>query len=115
MSIESGKNIGMVIGGSLSQGTDVKLNPSTSVEDIKSGQFLTIEGKDGKFFGVVTDVSLENTDSSVFSQMTFLENKEVVNALKGTVAYGKVSLSTNLILPTGIDSIKTIEPAKNAY
>jgi uncharacterized protein len=112
MSIESGKNIGMVIGGSLSQGTDVKLNPSTSVEDIKSGQFLTIEGKDGKFFGVVTDVSLENTDSSVFSQMTFLENKEVVNALKGTVAYGKVSLSTNLILPTGIDSIKTIEPAK---
>jgi DNA helicase HerA-like ATPase len=112
MSIESGKNIGMVIGGSLSQGTDVKLNSSTSVEDIKSGQFLTIEGKDGKFFGVVTDVSLENTDSSVFSQMTVLENKEVVNALKGTVAYGKVSLSTNLILPTGIDSAKTIEPAK---
>ena len=46
--------IGTVVGGSLSQGTDIKLEQTTSVEDIKTGHFITIRGSTRSVFCVVS-------------------------------------------------------------
>ena len=57
-----GQRLGMVVAGSLSDGVDVRLDLDASIEDIKVGAFVTIQGKQMRFFGVVTDVSLRSTD-----------------------------------------------------
>ena len=105
--------IGTVVGGSLSQGTDIKLEQTTSVEDIKSGHFITIRGSTRRFFGVVTDISLEHSDSGITHQVTGDTEEHIISALKGVMTYGKVSVSTNLVLPLIEGSGEGVEPAKS--
>tara|TARA_A100001037_G_scaffold306670_1_gene353861 strand:+ start:673 stop:2304 length:1632 start_codon:yes stop_codon:yes gene_type:complete len=108
-----GGPIGTVVGGSLSQGTEIKLNPSTSVEEIKSGHFITISGTSRRFFGVVTDITLQQSDPAITYQISTDMREDILEALKGTIAYGKVSVSTNLTLPLIEGSGVGIEPAKS--
>ena len=56
--------LGLVVGGSLAQGVEIRLNPSgeTLVEDVKVGTFVTIQGSRYRFFGVVTDLELTSSD-----------------------------------------------------
>ena len=105
--------IGTVVGGSLSQGTDIKLEQTTSVEEIKSGHFITIRGSTRRFFGVVTDISLEHSDSGITHQVTGDTEEHIISALKGVMTYGKVSVSTNLVLPLIEGSGEGVEPAKS--
>lgn len=109
----SNNRIGTVIGGSLSQGSEIKLDSSTTVEDIKSGHFITITGSSNRFFGVVTDIALAQSDPSVTHQITADMDDKILQALKGTITYGKVSVSTNLILPLVYGTTETVEPAKS--
>ena len=53
-----GAALGLVVDGSLSQGVEVRLDPSASEEDVKVGAFVTIRGDNNNFVGLVTDVSL---------------------------------------------------------
>ena len=48
--------LGMVVDGSLTRGVEVRLAPAASVEDVKVGAFVTIQGERQRFFGVVTDI-----------------------------------------------------------
>ena len=59
---ETGGRLGMVVSGSLTEGVQVKLDPDSSVEAVKVGTFVTLQGERMRFFGVVTDVSLGSTD-----------------------------------------------------
>ena len=43
--IESNRRLGVVIAGSLTHGIEVKLDGSTSVEDMSVGRYVTIQGK----------------------------------------------------------------------
>ena len=52
----------MVVDGSLTKGVEVRLDPTTSVEDIRVGSFVTIQGERMRFFAVVTDVALGAAD-----------------------------------------------------
>ena len=55
-------NLGVVTGGSLTSGIDVKLEAQSSVEDMAGGRYVTIQGKKHRFFGMVTDITLAVTD-----------------------------------------------------
>ena len=57
-----GKSLGLVVDGSLTRGVEIRLDPSISVEDIKVGTFVTVQGNRLHFFGVVTDVALGAAD-----------------------------------------------------
>ena len=56
--------LGLVVGGSLAHGVEVRLDDGgqSSVEDIKVGTFVTIQGSKYRFFGVVTDLALGSSD-----------------------------------------------------
>ena len=62
-----GSYVGTVVGGSLNQGVEVRLDSQgeTAIEDIKAGTFLTINGGRNRFFGVVTDLALSSADPRV--------------------------------------------------
>jgi hypothetical protein len=47
---QRGQPLGMVIEGSVSNGVEVRLDPGVSVEQIKVGTFVTLQGSDNRFF-----------------------------------------------------------------
>ena len=91
--------LGLVVDGSLANGIEVRLDSGTSVEKVKVGTFVTIQGAEHQFFGVVTDVALGNTDPRLKQVSVDVEDPFVSQALLGTVAFGTVSVLPNLIMP----------------
>jgi DNA helicase HerA-like ATPase len=92
--------LGLVVDGSLSQGIEVRLDPDASIEDIKVGAFVTIQGQHSTFFGTVTDVTLGSTDPRLKHTPPQVDDALVLQVVSGTVAYGAISVLPNLVLPT---------------
>ncbi|MEK7848171.1 MAG: ATP-binding protein [Chloroflexota bacterium] len=60
-----GRSLGVVVGGSLSKGIDVKLDEGVSVEELAEGRYVTVQGERRRFFGLITDVGLGSLDPSL--------------------------------------------------
>ena len=88
--LSEARALGLVVGGSLSQGVEIRLDPDgkSTVEDLKAGSFVTIHGNKNRFFGVVTDLTLENSDPRVKHNPPPLDDKFIAEMVSGTVAYG---------------------------
>ena len=98
--------LGMVVGGSIAQGVEVRLDGEAngSVEDIKVGTFVTIQGRSYRFFGVVTDISLGATDARLKHSPPDVDDPFIADIVAGTVAYGSISVLPNLTLPLVLGS-----------
>ncbi|MFZ1792062.1 MAG: HAS-barrel domain-containing protein, partial [Anaerolineae bacterium] len=56
------QKLGVVVGGSLSEGVLVKLDRDTLIEGLSVGSYVTIDGQTNrKFFGLITDIALDAT------------------------------------------------------
>ena len=93
--------LGLVVGGSLSHGVEIRLDPdgAASVEDLKAGSFVTIHGNKHKFFGVVTDLTLDNADPRIKHNPPPLDNPFIAEVVSGTVAYGTAEVIPHLTMP----------------
>ncbi len=98
--------MGMVVGGSLTEGVDIRLNPTGNVliEDVKVGTFVTIRGQRYRFFGVVTDLELNSSDSRLRHSPPDSDDPVLLEAVSGTMAYGVVSVLPNMALPLNSDN-----------
>ena len=108
------RKLGMVLSGSLTDGIEVRIDPETSVESVKVGTFVTITGQILKFFGVVTDISLDSTDSSIKIAPPDVSNPYISSVISGTTAFGIIKVEPMLIL-SGDESEISIDgprPAK---
>ncbi|MDR9405145.1 MAG: HAS-barrel domain-containing protein, partial [Halothece sp. Uz-M2-17] len=59
--------LGSVVGGSLTEGLEVRLHPDVSVEEMRVGKFLVVQGARSRFFCLLTDVSLGTSSSRIVS------------------------------------------------
>src|SRR5258708_31159427 len=59
---EKTRRLGVVVGGSLTKGLDVKLDRETEIEDLAVGRYVVVRGKQKRFFCMVTDVVLDSTN-----------------------------------------------------
>ena len=93
--------LGLVVGGSLSQGVEVRLDTGgrTSVEDLKAGSFVTIRGVKHRFFGVVTDLTLNSTDPRLQHHPPSVDDPFTAEVVSGSVAYGTASVLPHLTMP----------------
>ena len=93
--------LGLVVGGSLSQGVEVRLDTGgrTSVEDLKAGSFVTIRGAKHRFFGVVTDLTLNSSDPRLNHQPPPVDDPFTAEVVSGSVAYGTASVLPHLSMP----------------
>jgi DNA helicase HerA-like ATPase len=98
-STEEGRDLGMVIGGSLSQGLDVRLTSPSAVEEAKVGTFVTVQGTLNRFFGIITDLSLESSDSRLASSIGSAD-PAMAEVLAGTGAFAQARITP--MLTTGI-------------
>ncbi len=111
-SIEPGSPLGMVVGGSLSEGVEVKLEGGASVEDIPVGSYATIQGEHRRFFGMVSEVRLGYTDARLRTSPPDVTDPLVARALQGTVAYGAVTVRPRLVLPPVAGAGGELAPAR---
>ena len=91
--------LGMVVEGSLTNGVEVRLSGGSSVEQVKVGTFVSIQGAKHRFFGVVTDVGLGSTDPRLKYTPLADDDPFVTSVLQGTVAFGTISVLPQLTMP----------------
>ncbi len=110
--LDSPVRMGLVVGGSLSRGVEVRLDATFAVERVKVGGFVTIQGQAQRFFGIVSDVALETSDQSVRSAPPDISDPFVASVMSGTGAYAIVNVVPQLVLNN--DPLSIIEGPQSA-
>ena len=112
-----GRRLGMVVSGSLTDGVEVRLDPEMSVEDVKVGAFIVIQGQRARFFGVITEVALGSADPTLRQAPPDVSNPYIARVVSGTAAYGTITVEPMLTLSDdplalldGPQAAKTIPP-----
>lgn len=90
--------LGSVIQGSLSEGLEVRLHPDVSVEEMRVGKFLVVQGMRSRFFCMLTDVSLGTSSQRIFANPPAPEDDFLQSVLAGSGTYGTIELSPMLML-----------------
>jgi DNA helicase HerA-like ATPase len=97
------RRIGVIVRGSLTEGLEMRLDAGESVEDIRAGKFVVIEGEKSAFFCMITDVRLDATNPAILVDPPAGQDDEadalMRQVLSGTSTYGTVMLKPMLMLP----------------
>lgn len=103
--------LGVVTSGSLVEGLCARLEGRESVEDMRVGKFVVIQGEKHEFFSMVTDVALEATNQKVLADPPD-GDPFFHEVLAGTSTYGSIALKPMLMLPRdleeGLRPVKTV-------
>ncbi len=126
--MKSGKPLGSVIEGSLSKGLEVRLYPNVSVEDMRVGKFLVIQGRRSRFFGLLVDVALGTSTPRILANPPHPDDFFMQQVLAGNDIFGDITITPELMftpseqvdpdeidyssLPEGIESNLALIPVK---
>ena len=92
-----GQPLGSVIQGSLTGGLEVRLHPNISVEDMRVGKFLVVQGMRSRFFCMLTDVALGTANQRIMANPPSWEDTFLREVLAGSGTYGTVNLAPMLM------------------
>ncbi len=99
------QRLGIVTAGSLDRGVEVRLDGRVSVEDMVVGRYVTIEGQKRRFFGMITDISLEVTDPQLTITPPDIADSFTAEVLAGTTTYGTIHILPLLTISGDADSL----------
>ena len=104
--------VGVLTHGSLGQGVEMKLDPSRSVETVKAGTFVVVEGESYDFFSLITDLRIDAANEGILLRPPAEGEDLLRRVLQGSGTYATVSLRPQLMVPQGLDQdplpVKTI-------
>lgn len=107
----SARELGIVTEGSLSKGLEMRLHAHASVEDVRVGKFVVVEGRRHRFFSMLTDVSLGAASEQILfdppGEGSFLDA-----VLSGIGTYGTVNLQPMLMLEKNARQETELRPVK---
>ncbi|HEY3290772.1 MAG TPA: DUF87 domain-containing protein, partial [Anaerolineae bacterium] len=90
--------LGIVVGGSLTDGLDIKIDRDTMIEGLAVGSYVTIDGQTHRrFFGLVTDIRLEAADPNMQKMPPMLDELKM-QIYRGTSVYGILHVRPMLVL-----------------
>lgn len=104
-------HLGIVIQGSLSSGLEMRLNQSTSVEDLRVGRFVVIEGRNTRFFSMLTDVSLSTSNPRILYHPPDKDDF-LMSVLSGVSTFGTVKVQPMLMLEKNTENERELRPVK---
>jgi uncharacterized protein len=90
--------IGVVVGGSLSKGLQVRLDSGQSVEDLAVGRYVVVHGERRRFFCMLTDVQLNSANPSIQNDPPDISDPFMREVYSGTAAYGTVHVAPMLMI-----------------
>ena len=92
------ERIGVLTKGSLVEGVEMKLDSDQSVEDIKAGKFVVIEGRKHEFFSMITDIRLDASNPEILINPPDTDDELMRQVLNGTSTYVSVCMRPMLML-----------------
>ena len=101
--------LGIVVGGSLSKGLEVKLDRETPIETTAVGRYVVIEGQGRRFFSMVTDVQLDATDPRLAKTAPDMSDDFMREIMIGTSTFGLLHVSPMLVLEDGATEPKPVK------
>ncbi|HWO93465.1 MAG TPA: ATP-binding protein [Dehalococcoidia bacterium] len=107
--------LGVVIGGSLKAGLDVRLDDGRSVEQMAVGRYVVVHGQHQRFFGMVTDVLLQTEHAGIVGLPTDSGDDFVREVLAGTAAYGMLRIMPLLALDPAIGEPRPVKTVPAHY
>ncbi len=107
-----GQRLGVVVSGSMSRGLEVRLDSLAAVEDMAVGRYVTIQGQRQRFFGMVTDVSLQAADPRLVSTPPDLSDSFLAEVVSGTAIYGTIHVVPMLAVGDAFSLLEGPQPAK---
>ena len=99
--------LGSVIQGSLSQGLEVRLHADISVEDMRVGKFLVVQGMRSRFFCMLTDVSLGTASQRTLANPPHPSELFLQEVLAGGGTYGTLDLAPMLMFTPDVTAGKS--------
>ncbi len=91
--------LGIVVGGSLSKGLDVKLDQNTVIEGLAVGRYVVARGQTGRrFFSIITDVQLDTLNPLIEKIPPDPSNTFLTRVYRGTAVFGRVHVAPMLVL-----------------
>lgn len=103
------RRLGVVIGGSLNKGLDVKLDLGTNVEDLAVGRYVVVRGVTKRFFCMVTDIVLDSTNSALRSDPPDLSDDFMREVYIGTAAFGTIHVAPMLSIDNDTTEPKPVK------
>ena len=100
-----GNRLGIVVGGSLTEGIDVKLDSATPIEEMAVGRYVVIEGQKSRFFGMISDVTLGATNPQLSITPPDVSDPFIAEVIAGTGTYGVIHVGLRLTLSGDATSI----------
>jgi DNA helicase HerA-like ATPase len=91
--------LGMVTHGSLLKGLRVRLEHGTTVEDMRVGRFMVIEGHANRFFCLVTDMELGMAGERMLLDPPNRAHPLVAEMMEDIATFGIVDIQPMLMLP----------------
>jgi len=93
------QRLGRVVSGSLSKGLEVKLDSSAAIEEMAVGRYVVIKGSSLKFFGMITDVALDNTNPLIEKNPPDVSADPFLREIYvGTSVFGRIHVAPMLVL-----------------
>lgn len=111
MTVKKNDYLGIVTQGSLSGGLEMRLNERASVEDLRVGRFVVVEGKNTRFFSMLTDVSLSTANPRILLNPPQGDNF-VLEVLSGIATFGTVKVQPMLMLEENSKGQSELSPVK---
>jgi len=93
------RRLGIVVGGSLSQGLNVKLDRGAVVEGMAVGRYVVVHGQTGRrFFSIITDVALDSTSPALEKTPPDVSDPFLAQVYQGTSTFGRLEVTPMLVL-----------------
>ncbi len=104
--------LGVVVGGSLSKGLDIKLDVTTDIEGLAVGRYVVVHGHSRRFFCMVTDIGLDNTNPQIMRTPPDMSNPYLAEVYSGSAAYGIMHVAPMLTIDErgAVEPVRTVPP-----
>jgi DNA helicase HerA-like ATPase len=102
-----GNRLGIVVGGSLTRGMEVKLDSATPIEEMAVGRYVVIEGQKSRFFGMITDITLGATNPQLAITPPDVSDPFIAEVIAGTSTYGSIHIVPMLTISS--DAVSLLE------
>ncbi|BAZ40915.1 hypothetical protein NIES4101_68760 [Calothrix sp. NIES-4101] len=101
--MQLGQPLGSVTQGSLTGGLEVRLHPDISVEDMRVGKFLVVQGMRSRFFCMLTDVALGMANQRIIANPPNWEDTFLRDVLAGSGTFGTINLAPMLMFTPEVE------------
>ncbi len=96
--MNSSREIGMIVRGSLSVGVEMRLAPAEPVEEVRAGKFVIMQVQYYQFFSMITNVTLEPHNPAILRSPPDLHETLLRPALNGIGTYSSLDLRPMIML-----------------